>query len=127
MKKETKVWYEQSEDDYKNYKLLAKSKSYRGAVLFAQQSVEKILKAYIIEYKNEVPKKTHRIEVLLKDAKLNSEKFNIKNVEELSKAYTWVRYPDLSQRFYKQKDITNTLLVVANSLYLWIREKFKNK
>lgn len=42
MKKETKVWYQQAEDDYKNGKLLAKSKSYRGAVLFAQQSVEKI-------------------------------------------------------------------------------------
>ena len=127
MKKETKIWYEQAEDDYKNGKLLTKSKSYRGAVLFAQQSVEKILKAYIIEYKNELPRKTHRIEVLIKDAKLNSEELNIRNVEELSKAYTWVRYPDLSQKFYKQKDITNMLLVIADELYLWVKEKFENK
>ncbi|MBI5122318.1 HEPN domain-containing protein [Candidatus Roizmanbacteria bacterium] len=83
MKKETKVWYQQAEDDYKNGKLLAKSKSYRGAVLFAQQSVEKILKAYIIEYKNEIPRKTHRIEILIKDARLNSKKFNMRNVEQI--------------------------------------------
>lgn len=126
MKKETKVWIEQAEDDYKNCNLLTKSKSYRGAVLFAQQSVEKILKAYILEFKNEIPRKTHRIEHLLKDTELNFDNFDIKHIEELSKSYTWVRYPDMSQRFYTKKDITEMLLVVAKELYLWVKTKFKN-
>ena len=126
MKKETRVWFEQAEDDYKNGNLLIKSKSYRGAVLFAQQSVEKILKAYIIEFKNVVPKKTHRIENLIKDADLNINNFNIENIKELSKAYTWVRYPDMSQRFYTKRDITQMLLVVAKKLYLWVKKKFVN-
>lgn len=126
MKKETKIWLEQAEDDYKNGNLLAKSKSYRGAVLFAQQCVEKILKAYILEFKNEIPKKTHKIEHLMKDADLSLEKFNIEHIKELSKSYTWVRYPDLSQRFYTKKEITQMLLVVAKELYLWVKQKFEN-
>lgn len=43
MKKETKVWFEQAKDNYKNGNLLAKSKSYRESVLFAQQSVDILL------------------------------------------------------------------------------------
>ena len=89
---------------------LLKSKSYRGAVLFAKQSVEKILKAYIIEYKNQIPRETHRIERLLKDAELEIKKLNIKDIEELSKSYTWVRYSDMSQRFYTKEDITQKFM-----------------
>jgi len=126
MKKETKVWIEQAEDDYKNSKLLAKSKSYRGAVLFAQQSAEKILKAYILEHKNIVPRKTHRIEDLIKDSGLIMEQLDIEHIKELSKAYTWVRYPDMSQRFYTKKEITQKLLIVAEEVYTWVKKKFAN-
>jgi len=126
MKKETKVWIDQAEDDYKNGRLLAKSKSYWGAVLFAQQSVEKIIKAYIIEFKGVMPKKTHRIEMLLKEADIVPEKITMKQAEELSKAYTYVRYPDMNRRFYTQKNTTQILLVVAEDLYLWVRKKFEN-
>ena len=84
------------------------------------------MKAYIIEFKNKIPNKTHKIEQLMKDADLSLEKFNIEHIEELSKSYTWVRYPDLSQRFYTKKEITQTLLVVAKELYLWVKTKFKN-
>lgn len=126
MKKVVSVWFKQAEDDYKNSKILTKSKSYWGAILFAQQSTEKILKAYIIEFKGVIPKKTHRIEMLLKDAGLEATNIPTKQIEELSKAYTYVRYPDMNRRFYTKKDITQMLLEVADKLYLWVKKKFEN-
>ena len=126
MKKETKLWFDLAEDDYKNMLLMIKSKSHRGAVFFAQQSVEKLLKAYIIEYKNFNPKRTHKIEVLMNDAELNIKEIEKSSIEELSKAYTWVRYPDLSNRFYTKKEITDKLLVCAKQLYKWVKNKFKD-
>lgn len=62
----------------------------------------------------------------MKDADLSLEKFNIEHIKELSKSYTWVRYPDLSQRFYTKKEIAQMLLVVAKELYLWVKQKFEN-
>lgn len=62
--------------------------------------------------------------MLLKDADLDPPNIPIKQVEELSKAYTYVRYPDMNRRFYTKKDTTNMLLEVAHTLFLWVRKKF---
>ena len=126
MKKETKLWFDLAQEDYKNMGIMAKSKSNRGAVFFAQQSVEKLIKAYIVEYKNEAPRKTHRIEALIKDAGLRVENISVKDIEELSKSYTWVRYPDLSIRFYTKKEEVEKLLITAKKVFLWVNKKFKN-
>lgn len=52
MKKETKVWFDIAEEDFKDMIIMKKARRYRGAVFFGQQAVEKIIKAYIVEYKN---------------------------------------------------------------------------
>ena len=62
----------------------------------------------------------------MKDAGLDLSLFNVKHIEELSKSYTWVRYPDMSQRFYSKKDITEMLLVIAKEIYIWVKKKFEN-
>lgn len=127
MKKEAKLWFDLAEEDFHNMEVMIKEQSHRAAVFFAQQAVEKLLKAFIIERIKVLPKRTHKIEVLMKDAQIKNEKIKEEQVEELSKAYTWVRYPDLSRRFYTKKEITKELLVTAKTLYLWIRNIFKNK
>ena len=125
MRKETKLWFDLAEEDFRNMGLMVKAKSHRASVFFAQQAVEKLLKAYIIEFKKAVPKRTHKIEILMKDTRLKMEGIKESELEELSKAYTWVRYPDLAKRFYTKKEITKELLVTTRKLYLWIKDKFK--
>ncbi|PIY71900.1 hypothetical protein COY87_03735 [Candidatus Roizmanbacteria bacterium CG_4_10_14_0_8_um_filter_33_9] len=127
MKKESKLWFDLAEEDFHNMELMIKEKSHRASVFFAQQAVEKLLKAFNIEKKHKVPRKTHKIEQLLHDAGLKGYIITVDRIEELSKSYTWVRYPDLSTRFYSKKDITTKLLVTAKELYIWVKHEFKNK
>ncbi|NTU46431.1 HEPN domain-containing protein [Candidatus Roizmanbacteria bacterium] len=103
MKKETEAWLNVAKEDYADMQVMMQAKRYRGAVFFAQQAVEKILKGYIAEYTNTVPKKTHFIEILIKDAKLELAEIDNPNVAILSSAYAWVRYSDLSNEHFKTK------------------------
>lgn len=76
----------------------------------------------------EVPKKTHRIEDLLKDAKLDGKEVETEfcvKIEELSKAYIRVRYPDLSKQYFRKREKVEPLVELGKGLYLWVKEKFK--
>ncbi|MDO8497517.1 MAG: HEPN domain-containing protein [bacterium] len=126
MKKETKVWLELAKEDYVDMKIMKKEKRLRGAVLFAQQAVEKILKAYIAEYMSRTPIRTHYIEKLVSDAKLDLKEINNPEVELLSAAYTWVRYADLSNARLKNPKEVERLIVMGEKVYLWVKTKFKN-
>lgn len=125
MKKETKLWFDLAEDDYKNALLLWENRRYGATVFFFQQAAEKILKAYIIEFKHKAPVKTHRIELLIREAGLDLEEINKPKTEELSKAYIRVRYPDLSRKYYRKRADIETLVKIAKEVYLWIKNKFK--
>lgn len=102
---------------------MLRERRYRAAVLFAQQSVEKIIKAYIIEYKGVMPRKTHIIEDLIKDAKLDLKEIDNIKIEELSKAYVRVRYEDLSQKHYKNSEQVKPLVIMAKKVHIWIEKK----
>ncbi|PJC31883.1 hypothetical protein CO051_03695 [Candidatus Roizmanbacteria bacterium CG_4_9_14_0_2_um_filter_39_13] len=62
MREESSLWFNQAGEDFKSIDSLLRDKRYHGAVLFAQQAIEKILKAYIIERNQTLPLKTHRID-----------------------------------------------------------------
>src|SRR3989344_3980571 len=92
MRSETKLWLHLAEEDYKNTLLLWENRRYGATVFFCQQAIEKLLKAYIVEYKKRIPTKTHRIEVLMDEAGLDLKEIESPDVTELSKAYIRVRY-----------------------------------
>jgi len=125
MKKETKVWLDIAHEDYDNMHYMQKGKKLRGAVLFAQQAVEKIIKAYIAEHKN-TPMRSHRIEKLVLEAGLNLDSIGNPDVAELSKAYEWVRYTDLAQSHFHKAEEVQKLIVMAEEIYVWMLKKFKN-
>jgi HEPN domain-containing protein len=120
-------WLEQSKSDFEDAQLLWKNHRYGASVLFSQQSVEKIIKAYIVHKQKVVPRKTHRIEVLLEDAKLTPENPDKELIKELSKGYIRVRYPDLNKLYYRKKEKAVPLVKAARELYLWVEKKFKQR
>src|SRR5215813_10355262 len=103
MKKEADIWMKLAEEDYKDMEIMVERNRYRGAVLFAQQAVEKILKAYIVEFGSDAPKKIHRLERLIKDPDLDLSELGHPPVHELSIAYEWARYADLSRSHFQSK------------------------
>ncbi len=125
MRSETKLWLKLADEDYKNALLLWENRRYGATVFFCQQAVEKLLKAYIVEYKKKLPTKTHRIEVLIKEAGLDLEEIKSPDVTELSKAYIRVRYPDLNKQYYRKRDRVEPLVTIAKEVYIWVKRKFK--
>jgi HEPN domain-containing protein len=126
VKKETKTWLKIAEEDYDGAEYLWKGHRYSGAVLFFQQAVEKIIKAYIIEVKHTMPRKTHDIEDLIKTAGLDLSEIQNPDVDELTKAFSRVRYPDLSKKHYEKRSDVDLLVKMARAIYLWISKKLKN-
>lgn len=125
MKKEAKIWFDLAEEDYKNMELLWENHRYGLTVFCVQQTVEKILKAYIVEFKNKIPVKTHRVEVLIKEAGLEVKETDNRTITELSKAYIRVRYPDLNKQYYTSRERVEPLIVTGKRLYLWVKSKLK--
>lgn len=127
MKKETELWVNLAKEDFEDMNYMWKEKRYRGAVLFAQQAVEKIIKGYIVENKSKTPRKIHAIEELIKDTDLDIREIESPDVKELSKAYTRVRYTDLSMQYYPTRNAVEPLLKMARNIYLWVEKKLIKK
>jgi len=127
MKKEAKLWVDLAKEDFEDMGYMWKEKRYRGAVLFAQQAVEKIIKGYIVENKSKSPRRIHAIEELIKDSGLDVSEIGNPEVKELSKAYTRVRYTDLSMQYYPSKAAVEPLLKMAQNIYLWVEKKLIKK
>ncbi len=125
MLNETKLWIDLAEDDYENAQLLWKNNRYGATIFFYQQAVEKILKAYVVEYKKKTPTKTHKIETLIKESGLDIKEINSPDIIELSKAYIRVRYPDLNKQYYRKRERVEPLVKIATEVYIWIKQKFK--
>ena len=123
MKTQAKIWFDLAEEDYQNALLLWENHRYGGAVFFAQQSVEKILKAFIVEHMSKIPRKSHRIETLVEDAGLDLAEIDNLEVIELSKAYTRVRYPDLNKKYFSAKARVEPLIVMTHTIYSWVKNK----
>jgi len=126
MKKETKEWLNISKEDKEVAEMTWKTKRYIYAIMFWQQAVEKIIKAYIVEVINVLPRKTHDIDQLLEQAKLNIIEIKIKDTKEITKAFMRTRYEDLSRKYYSDKKKVEPLIKQAQRIYLWIEKLLKN-
>ena len=126
MKKETKEWLGIAKEDREVAEMTWKSKRYVYAIMFWQQAVEKIVKAYIVEVTSTLPRKSHDIDQLLKQAKLSLSELKIKETKELTRAFMRTRYEDLSRKYYSDKKKVEPLIKQAQIIYLWIEKLLNN-
>ena len=98
MRYETKLWFRTAEEDIEDARMFHSAGKYFRTAFFAQQAVEKILKALFIEIAREEPPKIHSVTELYKILKEKSGFEFPKEIEEqlfiLNKYYTVSRYPD---------------------------------
>ena len=91
MKQEVRRWLAQGTRDLVTAKNSIKSKDYYAASYWAQQSVEKILKAYYLKKFSKL-KKVHNLVILAKELNLPTEL--TEKCDELNTIYIDTRYPD---------------------------------
>jgi HEPN domain-containing protein len=123
MKKEATQWLTIAKEDRDLAEEMRKTKRYVYAIMFWQQAVEKILKAYIVEKIDTYPKKTHDLGTLLKQARLKKEELTVEDIKELSLAFTRTRYEDLSRKHYMKRSVVEPLIVKAERLYIWVQNQ----
>ena len=118
MKEEVKRWIEKSEDDLRKAKDNFNLKNYDLSSFLCQQSIEKMLKALLIEKTGKFPK----IHDLLKLGELsNIDKILLEKCESLNSVYIETRYPDISNEEYTSEESKEDIKT-AESIIKWAKK-----
>jgi len=123
MRKEIHNWWEQAQRDYVKAEVLFHAKQYDGVAFYAQQTVEKVLKALFLQEFDDI-KKVHDLSYL--STKLGAPQ-KIKEIcSVLTQVYVETRYPDAStvipaEKFSKAD--AETFLENAREVTEWVRKK----
>ena len=118
MKHETKAWMEQAGEDMETAVFNLEGNHLNAAALFAQQAVEKALKAHSIEHRGTF-KKIHDLVELGRDAGLPAEFTD--DCVALSSAYIATRYPDSPGA--PAPDEVGPLVRRAKEVIEWVKTK----
>jgi len=119
MENEVKKWWEQAKEDMDSAKFNLEGKKYKVASFLAQQAVEKAMKAlYIKKFKS--LKKTHDLVSLANELELEQE--IIQECKQLSPAYTYTRYPDVTP-IKNIKEESVRLVEIAEKILEWLEKK----
>ena len=118
MKEEIKRWWKKSKRDLDNSEFNLKNKRYEEACFFAQQSVEKALKAALLTKTGKIIK-VHDLTILAKKVELPE---NLREFcKEPTMVYIQTRYPDtleLDKKLEKAKKYVS----FAEDILKWVEK-----
>lgn len=122
MIKEVENWLRQAKDDLEKAEDNLKDNHLDGAAFFAQQSVEKALKALLIENKGSFPK-IHDVVALSRMA--NAPYEIIGKCKVIVPYYTETRYPDFSEKIpaesFSKKEIEE-VIKFSEEVLKWVKK-----
>ncbi len=128
MKKETKVWLEQSKEHKKDAQYCLKGARYGLSLYCYHQALEKIFKAAIIEFVNKVPTKSHQLDYLLKETELSDSKSQwFEELAKITQHFWRIRYPDIRlSNKYSSEEKVKEIVKNFTEIYQWVENKLKN-
>lgn len=125
MKEESKNWFMQAEADFRTAKNSLKSKDYYASVFWSQQSIEKCLKAVIIDKKGELVK-IHDLVVLGRRIPIPPDLST--KIKSISGAYIETRYgitgDEIPAKKFKENDALE-FIKIAKEVLEWVKKIFK--
>ena len=123
MEIEAKNWMRQAEADLRSSENSLDSRDFYVSAFMSQQTVEKALKALVIQTKKELVK-THNISKLAK--LVEAPKDLLVKISYLEPVYAQTRYPDVSSNLpfeeFDESDATD-FLNTAMEVFQWVAEK----
>jgi HEPN domain-containing protein len=122
-----KYWVDLSDYDIDTAEAMLKTKRFLYVGFMCHQVIEKILKAYFVFIKNEIPPYTHNLRVLAKETNLYellSEKQN-NFIEQLEPLNIEARYPEYKEKLLKflTNDKCLEIIFSTKEFQLWIKQK----
>jgi HEPN domain-containing protein len=127
MKKRDKInyWVISSENDWTVAGHLLEKGDYTYSLFFGHLSLEKILKAFFVSVKDEVPPLTHRLVHIAEKAGLDLTDAQIELLEIVTDFNLEARYPDEKFSFQKKctKAFAKTYLKNIEELKKWLLQK----
>lgn len=126
VKSETKLWLDQAKEHWKDVEWLIEGRRYSASLFSCHQTLEKIIKAAIVENKNKVPSKGHQLESLARESgiELPDKSWN-GDLAEITRHFWRVRYPDFRRYVYTTKAKILPTYEKTKEIYLWLSKNLK--
>ena len=127
--KTIKYWIELSNYDLETANAMLKTKRFLYVGFMAHQTIEKMLKAYIVKIKNEVPSYTHNLLLLAEEAKLQNEfsEIQLALLDKLMPLNIEARYPRYKEKLLESltQEKCESILKDTRELQKWIKAKLE--
>lgn len=125
--KQKEYWIEASIDDLNSAENIFNAGNYDWSLFIAHLLLEKILKAYYVKERNEVPSKIHKLEKIAELSELQLGDNQIEMLRLVNEFNLQARYPDYKKKFKTicTKEFTNEYLLKIKVMHQWIFEKLK--
>ena len=122
-----RYWLDSSDDDYETMSVLFNNKRYAWSLFIGHLMIEKLLKAYYVQVKDEYPPFIHN---LLRLTEMSSLSVNEEQKIEFATITAFniqARYDDYKMSFQKKctPEFTNQWIDKLREIRLWIREQIK--
>lgn len=114
-----KIWVDGAVDALDTCDKLFESKKYHHALFFLHLALEKIIKALYISKLDESPPYIHDLKELMVLTKVDIEKEEFKQLEEISKYNVSARYDDYKYKIFKlaTKEYASEWIKIGKKLY----------
>ena len=116
-------WLDTAENDWDVAKNLFKLKNYAYSLFFCHLTVEKILKALVVQNTGRHAPPIHELNKLAKLAGLKPTSVQKQHLETLTTFNIKARYDDIKQSFYKQatKDFAKKHMKITEEISAWLK------
>lgn len=120
-------WVYSAKEDLEIAKELLRSKRNAYCLFFCQLSLEKILKAVIVDITDDAPPTTHDLVKLAAAANLSPSTEQEVQLREITTFNIEARYDIHKERLYKKAtpDFASTYLIITEEFFLWIHRRLQ--
>ena len=130
VKKLVKYWKDSGLKDFEAAQSLFEKRLYPQCLFFCHLTLEKLLKALVIEKTQKFAPFIHDLKRLAEIAKIDLNKQQQNDLEKIFTFNIAGRYPEEKLEFYKKynkKEITEKYFTITKGLILWLKKSFLKK
>lgn len=123
IKPETALWLDQAKQHWKDAVWLMEGRRYSACLYSCHQTLEKAIKAAVVENANKIPSRGHQLESLAREANLELPDGWNEKLAEITRHFWRVRYPDFRRAVYTNKERVSPTYAQTEEIYLWLTKK----